>query len=320
LSRSRSQSLAAAAAAGLAVIIGVALLATPSAASAAQTKWCHPTTFVCTFITDVPGTDPVSQPDPATGFTAGPTVCTWFDPVNIKNLIVPCVTDEGHWTNAKGCWNSPTEAQPGPPDEATDPNGAWYVCIAPDEACGIRDCFYVSYWSVDPPPGINTLTAAQAAQRLISTFQLEPVSIGFAPDPQIIGSKSYVGVPIWMWVDNPTPLSFGPYSQTATLGGTTITATAQVSSILWNMGDGSTVACANVGTPFMVAYGAVDSPTCGHRYTSTSDGQPAGRYTVTATSQWTVTWTGAGQTGSVPLSAATTTTVDINELQSVNVR
>ena len=27
-----------------------------------------------------------------------------------------------------------------------------------------------------------------------------------------------------------------------------------------------------------------------------------------------------GQTGSVPLSAATTTTVDINELQSVNVR
>ena len=152
---------------------------------------------------------------------------------------------------------------------------------------------------------------------LVRTFQIRGVEIGFAPDPNIPGAQSYVGVPIWMWVNNPQPLTFGPYTETATLGGVTITATARVTSILWNMGDGQTVACGNAGTPFVVAYGAVDSPTCGYRYSQTSDDQPAGRYTVTATSQWSVTWNGGGQGGTIPLTATSQSTVEIGELQSV---
>lgn len=155
---------------------------------------------------------------------------------------------------------------------------------------------------------------------LALSFQIRGIDIGFAPDPNIPGSKSYVGVPIWMWVENPQPLTFGPYTETATLGGITITATAQVTSIIWNMGDGNSVGCANAGTEFLVQYGAVDSPTCGYRYQQTSDDQPGGRYTVTATSQWSVTWNGGGTGGVIPLTATNTTTVDINELQSVNVK
>jgi hypothetical protein len=122
-----------------------------------------------------------------------------------------------------------------------------------------------------------------------------------------------------MWVSNPQPLTYGPYSQTATLGGVTITATAKVSSILWNMGDGHTVACGNAGTPFEVAYGAVPSPTCGYKYSQTSNNQAGGRYTITATSQWTVTWSGGGQNGTIPLTAQSTTSANIQQLEAVNV-
>ncbi|RJT84838.1 ATP/GTP-binding protein [Cryobacterium melibiosiphilum] len=154
---------------------------------------------------------------------------------------------------------------------------------------------------------------------MANSFELHAIDIGFAPDPDIVDSRSYVGVPIWMWVESPTEDTFGPLEQVTPLGGFSVTATAQVTSILWNMGDGTTVACAGVGTPFVVAYGAVDSPTCGHRYARTSNAQPGGEYTVTATSQWSVTWSGGGQSGVIPLTTESSTTVDINELQSVNV-
>ncbi len=40
--------------------------------------------------------------------------------------------------------------------------------------------------------------------------------------------KGAVGLPVWLWVENQTPLSFGPYIESATLGGVTVTATARV--------------------------------------------------------------------------------------------
>lgn len=304
-----------------AIAVTFSLLAAPTAASA-DGVYCDPLTNECYTVIDQPGTDPISNPDPATGFTPGPTVCSW-DNYDGKNVEVPCRTGDGVWSNQRECYIAIAPDQPpGPP--GSSPDGAWYGCAArPAGVCNtallIRDCYSVTFWSDTPPPGIDTLTPAQAAQRLISTFQLQGVNIGFAPNPNILGSKSYVGVPIWMWVNNPTPLSYGPYTETATLGGQTITATAQVTSILWNMGDGTTVPCGSPGTEFRVAYGAIDSPTCGYRYSTTSDDQPGGRFTVTATSQWSVTWTGGGQNGTIPLTATSNSNVDINELQAVNV-
>lgn len=312
--------------AAFAALLTGAVLALIGATSAqADYVYCDPATRICYTVIEQPAVDPPHNPDPETGFTPGASLCLYEKP-GVGNIEIPCTNGPGtYWSNNRQCYVSVSEVQ-SPPPPGGDPGGAWYNCDpytgpgACDPATEIcRDPWGVTFWSNTPPPGITTLTPQQAAWRLVQSFQIRGIDIGFAPDPGVPGSRSYVGVPIWMWVDEPQPLTFGPYTETATLGGVTITATARVTSILWNMGDGRTVACAGAGTEFLVQYGAVDSPTCGHRYAQTSKDQPGGRYTVTATSQWQVTWNGGGVSGTIPLTAQSQTTVQINELQSVNV-
>lgn len=92
------------------------------------------------------------------------------------------------------------------------------------------------------------------------------------------------------------------------LSGITVTATARIDRIVWNMGDGTSVAC-GVGTPYADSYGKASSPDCGHHYTK------QGRYIVTATSYWTVEWAGGGQSGSIPLEFSDSTQITMGEAQ-----
>ena len=304
------------------VVSGV-LLATPDMARAYS--FCTTPAFglpVCTNIAAEEGKPADSAADPQTGLTPQREPCLDRQP-NDSYIEIGCSSELGWWSNRYQCFMSLEEVQ-GPAPAGTDPVGAWYHCQSPpgptcDPATVCRDNYTFSVWLLNPPPGVPTLTPGQAARSLVESFQLEGITVGLAPDPNVAGSKSYVGVPVWMWAENPTPLSFGPYVQTTTLGAVSITATAQVTSIVWNMGDGTTVACANAGTPFVVAYGAVDSPTCGHRYARTSDTQPGGTFPITATSQWQVSWEGGGESGMIPVTTTATSAVRINEIQSVNV-
>jgi hypothetical protein len=119
-----------------------------------------------------------------------------------------------------------------------------------------------------------------------------------------------------MWARTPDPHSYGPITATASAGGTTVTATARIFRITWDMGDGATVVCRSAGTPYRPSYGREDSPDCGHTYTTSSSGQPSGKYTVTATSDWVVTWAGAGQTGTIRLDGLVRSTqIAIGEAQ-----
>ena len=311
----------------MAVAIGAALCLAGAGPASADYVYCNQASGECYTVVEGPVSDPPSNPDPETGFTPGASQCVYEK--GSQNVEIPCTTtNTDYWSNNRQCYVSvaPDEYQ-APPPPGGSPGGAWYVCEpyngplrcdpAVDGVC--RGAFGVNFWSNTPPPGITTLTPRQAAYLLVQSFQLRGIDVGFAPDPNTPGAKSYVGVPIWMWVDAPQPLTYGPYTQTGTIGGITITATARVTSILWNMGDGHTVGCANAGTAFKVEYGAVDSPTCGYRYSLTSDDAPGGLYTVRATSQWSVTWNGGGQGGVINLTTQSTTTVDINEMQSVNI-
>ncbi|PQZ48515.1 hypothetical protein CQ040_20240 [Microbacterium sp. MYb54] len=158
----------------------------------------------------------------------------------------------------------------------------------------------MSLWLLTPPPGIVRYTPSQAA--------------GTAPY-----RRTWLGIPVWLWVDNPTEATWGPISRTATYGGVTVTGTASVQSLAYTSGDGQTIGCASGGTPFdavaMANQAAVDSPTCGFRYQHQSDGG-----TVTATSTWSVEWTGGGDSGRIQLpSTSSSTQVWVGELQSVNV-
>lgn len=270
---------------------------------------------ICEVVIEQPGSpggagDP--PVDPSTGLTPGPTECEGAD-----GATVPCTSEDGSWSNESQCYWRLNDEQGEPPTDATETGGAWYSCCSLPGVDPVIEC--ISVWRDTPPPGVG-LTPGQAAARIIQTMTFEGIQIGMAPEVNSEWGhrRTYVGVPVWLWAANPTERNWGPYVVTATLGGQTITVNANVTSVLWNMGDGGTVAC-TAGSPYEAGFGFADSPSCGYRYSKMSKSQPGNRWAVTATSQWAVDWTGGGESGSVPMTATSTDNLEVRELQSVNV-
>lgn len=139
-------------------------------------------------------------------------------------------------------------------------------------------------------------------------MNLKAITIGIVPEPRP-GSIGIIGMPTWMWAQNPNANTWGPLTRSASAGGYTVTATAKAQRVVWSMGDGATVTCNGPGTPYLDSYGKKSSPTCGHTYTR------AGKYTVRATSYWVVTWSGLGLSGTIPLNFTDTTTITMGEAQ-----
>ena len=246
------------------------------------------------------------------GFAPGPATCY----SNAREEEVPCsltYMGDNYWSNSRQCYVTPATARNQDPADrpgGASANGAWYICHSLTGATGNDTMATGTFWSDSPPPGITTYSPAQAARIMISRFQLTGIDIGRTPEG---GTKTYNGLPVWLWADNPQPLNFGPYTETLTLGGQTITATAQVSSIAWDMGDGTLFSCGQ-GTPYNESYGIAPSPTCDHTYTR------VGTYDITATSNWIVMWQGGGASGQIGVQTPSTTTLEIGQLQSVNVQ
>ena len=146
----------------------------------------------------------------------------------------------------------------------------------------------ICIWSEDPPPNSGTgPTPREVAQLAIDQMnahghrhrhrtRARPDSIGL------------VGMPVWMWAANPDAHTCGPATASATAGGITVTATARVHQITWDMGDGTKVVCRTAGTPYKAAFGKQESPDCGHVYTTSSSHEPGDKFTVTATSDWVI--------------------------------
>lgn len=85
----------------------------------------------------------------------------------------------------------------------------------------------------------------------------------------------------------------------------------KVDRIAWSMGDGHSKSC-GVGTKWSKSIEpATPSPTCGYVYEKT------GRYTVTATTQWTINWSAGGQTGTIPFAIGRDRPDRVGELQTI---
>jgi hypothetical protein len=153
----------------------------------------------------------------------------------------------------------------------------------------------------------------QLANQAIVAMNLRPITIGIVPEPYP-DRVGLVGLPSWMWVENPTENTVGPITRTAGTGAATVTATATMKRIVWVMGDGNVVTCANTGTKYQESYGKSPSPTCGHRYTK------QGAYTVSATTHWDITWTGIGQTGTISLTFTQSVGITMGEIQVITTR
>jgi hypothetical protein len=303
-----------------------------------------------------------SADEPAATSPAEPT-CMWDNTVTKlwsnetlpgyrPPMSVPCSdqlggatspVSTGYWWSGGSCPQGYVRVAPEQKDPPTGESasvGAWYECWP---FCPITDtlvvgegvppgCFEFDFWSDVPPPG-QPYTPAQAAAKLIASITLRPVQIGMAPASKVhaddpAGTAAYrrtwVGVPVWLWVQDPTHgAQFGTVDVSAREGGLWVSATATADNVEWSSGDGQTVHC-DVGTVFDPAAWAgkpaTDSPTCGFRFQHTSADQPGGVYDVTATTVWTITWRAGGQSGTVVKgSVSSTAAVQVGQLESVNV-
>lgn len=230
-----------------------------------------------------------------------------------------CERDGGYWSNERDCYVAVADPQPPADDPLFGGNtgGLIYRCTYSVVIGGTGATYF---WSDTAPAGpAAPPDPAVLAQQAVDAMQLQAIEIGIVPEATP-GSMGLVGLPTWMWVDQPTENTYGPISRTVAAGGVSVTATAEVSNVVWSMGDGRNVSC-GAGTPYADSYGRQSSPNCGHTYTRTSAGQPGGAYTVAATSSWTITWAGGGQTGTIDdISFTQEAQVQIGELQVIQTR
>lgn len=189
-------------------------------------------------------------------------------------------------------------------------DGGIYQCLVPgSDVNGDR---VLLFWAAGPPPAAPAPPDPRVlARQAMNTMQLKAVNIGIVPEPRP-GSIGIIGLPTWMWVDGPAENMWGPITRTASAGGFTVRATAKVKKVVWDMGDGTQVVCFTKGTPYADSYGRQSSPDCGHTYTR------QGSYAVTATSYWSVTWTGVGESGVIPLDLSRATNITMGESQVIN--
>ncbi|MGW1269785.1 ATP/GTP-binding protein [Streptomyces sp. NPDC002491] len=218
-----------------------------------------------------------------------------------------------HPANKKVCRYKLTDPQPpaGSLDwEGHEPgDGAVY-----EQTCGWADftnAITRLVWLAEPPVQ-ETVDPAVLAQRAVDSMTLLGPDIA---SPRAAG-KYTVGVPMWMWV-NQSATTYGPNFASATAGGITVTAIAEVSKIVWTMGDGGSVTCTGPGTPYTSSEGMSQSPTCGHVYSRTSANARNSKFPVTATSTWTINWQGGGQAGQLTEVRQTNVQVAVGEVQVV---
>jgi hypothetical protein len=154
-----------------------------------------------------------------------------------------------------------------------------------------------------PPAAARAAAPAPAvlAQAAESRLGLGSPVIQASP---AVGLDQLVHVPTWLWLAGP----WAPVRATAAVPGEHVTATATPQRVTWHTGDGSTVTCHGPGTPYQPSDNpAAPSPTCGHTYARSSAAAPGGKFTVTATITWDVTWTGGGGGGAFPGLVTTST-------------
>lgn len=284
------------------MLAGFLLLGSASAMAGTTCQQTDPATGQCLIWIEVPD-KPGDSADDGPKDTGSGAACFWD---GRKQGIskpppgpVPCTSDYGYWSNNYRCYIRRSAPQP----PAGDPHwrghepgdGAIYDCYQPQAD------LMVYLWSQNPPPNSGGgPTPREVAQLAIAQMELRAIDIGITPEPGA-SNIGIVGMPVWLWATNRSDHTVGPITASASAGGITVTATARLQKLTWDMGDGTKVTCSGAGTPYKASYGKKESPDCGHVYNKSSSTKSGGKFAVTATSAWVITWEGAGQTGTIRL-------------------
>ena len=257
-----------------------------------------------------------TTPAPVTVKKPGKSTCTF-----LGQKLPSCTSDYGQWDQDQQCWVQRLSPQP-PADDprwAGHTDGAVWRCFSPGvQGVMIGGSHY--YWAPTTGPGAPVLVdPVTLAEEAIEQMELVGARVGATPlDPSAPG---VVGIQAWLWIDNDGPASYGPITRTATAGSVSVTATAKVTKVVWDTGDGASVTCRNPGTKWTRADGGDDSPTCGHTYLRDSGDQPDDAYQLQATTHWEVQWSGAGQAGTIDFTlTGPARAMPVVELQALRTR
>ena len=300
LTRPRATALLAAA-----VLITMITAMPASAADPADCDYIPGVGQVCEVVAEPPSTPGSSTP--GRGSSSGKKVtCEWM------GQMVDCTSDKGTWSNDRQCWVELADPQPPAGTSVWEGNtdGAIYKCSPPSGGGGRLGVAWGTpryFWADSVPPQVNPAALAREA---VDSMNLVAPTVGATPLPKAT-AVSLIGLPTWLWIADADERSWGPITRTASAGGVTVTATAKVAKVVWDMGDGNTVTCTNKGTEWSAAKGVGDSPTCGYRY------DRRGERTITATTFWEVDWSGAGQSGTITFDMSGTRDVNVVELRAV---
>jgi hypothetical protein len=197
--------------------------------------------------------------------------------------------------------------------------GSWYsvTCINQVTGASTTATEWIPDQAAASTPAVNPYVLALQAE---NSLRLPSPTVHFNP-----ADFSVVNLATWLWIGRGI---WHPYAVTATVGTVSATAVAKPESVTWVMGDGGVETCGGPGTPFDPAGPPNQSTNCLHTYSTSSMGQSSpdgnpndGAYPVVATVQWSVTWSAVGAQGGgalPPLSTSTSTSVRVEQVQSVN--
>ena len=254
-----------------------------------------------------PGSTDDSRPEPRGASTAlGANEC--YAPNGTR---IDCVGFGGRWHYAMSCYARPSPYQPPFTDAVWQGNtdGVIMECTRGDFGGWTLGWeWWQASATAEPPPDPRVL-----AERAVESMRLAPVEMGIFPrsldeDPDALG---YVGWNVWLWAQNSAANTWGPISRTASAAGYSVTATANVARVEWDMGNGDVVTC-GAGKPWRAVWVNNEaSPDCGYVYDYPQ------QYTVTATSHWVVEWEGIGQSGTIDMTLSDTREVNVAEIQVV---
>jgi hypothetical protein len=187
--------------------------------------------------------------------------------------------------------------------------GSTYVLACRDETDNIVQTRFVTYDPADPLAGL--FAAERAAEQALEQLPIADPEVMLSPP-----GRQIVGIPTWLWVAG----VWAPTEASASIGAVTSTVVATPIQVAWDLGDGTTKACAGPGTPFDADRPASEQASdCAHTFIWPSSLQPFGVFPVSATitydARWTATTGAGGQLG--VLTRTTTIPVNVVEVQAV---
>ena len=160
------------------------------------------------------------------------------------------------------------------------------------------------------PPRVR-VSSAQVRKKAVDKIKPTAPDLGASPClASSNGCTGTVGVPVWLWAEDGGDLPSD--TATASAGPYTVRATGKVKSVKWSLGDGQETVCKGAGTVFDPDTHGWSAPDCGFE----TGWKKAGKYTLTATYVWEVSWSG-DVNGSTTRELSASEDINVREIQSV---